>query len=97
LFQSKYWEEIAMTDAAIAISTDLEDPDAIDLDRLAASLDHLRAFFCQAGDETDAASPSSNACQRIVLTTSDSDPRLDNLDPSNVDSSQLPLIAKEAA
>jgi hypothetical protein len=88
-----------MTDAAVAISTDLEDPDAIDLDRLAASLDHLRALFCQAGAEADAAPSSSDVCQRIVLTSSNSDPCLDGLDRSTVllDSAQSPVAAKEAA
>src|SRR5262249_59527014 len=87
-----------MTDATVAISTDLEDPDAIDLDGLAASLDRLRAQYCQAGAETDAASSSPDVCEPIVLTGSDEDPHLDGLNRSAVllNSAQLPIVAQVA-
>jgi hypothetical protein len=72
--------EIAMTDTTIPISNDLGDPDPTDLDRLAASLNHLRAHFCQAVAENDPAPPSLDVCERVVLTSSDGDSYLDDLD-----------------
>ena len=44
-----------MADTTVTTSIDLGDPDSIDLDRLAASLDHLHAHFRQTDAEHDAA------------------------------------------
>jgi hypothetical protein len=41
-----------MMDPMVTISSKLGDPDPLDLDRLAASLDDLYARFCQASTET---------------------------------------------
>ena len=87
-----------MTDTTVTTSIDLEDPDSIDFDRLAASLDHLHAHFRQPGAEHNGA-PSSDACEAIVLTSSDNDPYRDGLNRSAIllDSAQLPVVAEEAA
>jgi hypothetical protein len=59
-----------MIDTAVTTSTDFEDSDPIDFDRLAASLDHLRAHFCQRAGN-DAAPSSSDVCERVASSDGD--------------------------
>jgi hypothetical protein len=49
-----------MTDAMVTISSELENLDPTDLDRLAASLDHLSAFLREAGADDDTGTSSSD-------------------------------------
>ena len=59
-----------MADTNVTTSTDFADSDPIDLDRLAASLDYLRAHFCQG------ARNESDVCERVA---SGRDPHRDDL------------------
>jgi hypothetical protein len=52
--------KITMTDAMVTISSELENLDPIDHDRLVASLDHLSAFLREAGANNDTGTSSSD-------------------------------------
>jgi hypothetical protein len=65
-----------LADTNVATSTDFADPDPIDVDRLAASLDHLRAHFCQ-GARNDAVPSSSDRRERGACA--DHDPHRSDL------------------
>jgi hypothetical protein len=86
-----------MTDATVATSNDFGDSNPNDLDRLAASLNHLHAHFCQRA-ETEAAPSSPDVCEHVALV-SDGDPYLGDLEqPADLlDSARLLSAAQAAA